>query len=117
MSFSTNIIPFGTPAYDEMVRLRNEILVQPLGISFTTKDFAFEYQQFHFACYDPNMHLVGCMVLVPLTESEIKMRQVAVARNFQNQGIGKLMVAESEQIRLRECRRTNDSGLPCSWSD
>jgi len=40
---------------------------------------------------------VGCLLLTPLDQSSVKMRQVAVDEPFQGQGIGKLMVKAAEQ--------------------
>jgi len=92
------LVDFGTPAYDETVRLRRDILRIPLGLEFYVKDLKLEYNQYHLAGYDQSGNLVGCLVLKPLPDGAIKMRQVAVREDVQKKGIGQLMVAASEAI-------------------
>lgn len=89
-------VEFATPAYDETVDLRNQILRVPLGLEFTVEQLAEECDQFHLACYDEGWGIVGCLVLNPLDKDTVKMRQVAVWEANQGQGIGKIMVVESE---------------------
>ena len=87
---------FGTPAYDESVKLRDEILRKPLNMVFYAEDLAKEYDQTHIGYYDENGVMVGCLILQDYGEGNAKMRQVAVAENQQGKGIGKKMVAFSE---------------------
>lgn len=91
-------IPFGTPQFDETIKLRYDILREPLGIGFEEADIAEEYNQIHLGCYDNTMNLVACLVLFPQEKGRIKMRQVAVAESHQNQGLGTLLVNESEKV-------------------
>ncbi len=97
-TYQFNLVDFGTPAYDETVRLRRDILRIPLQLEFYPEDLALEYDQYHLAGYDQTGDLVACLVLKTLPDSAIKMRQVAVQENLQKQGIGQLMVAASEAI-------------------
>lgn len=96
--YDFNLVDFGTPAYDETVRLRRDILRIPLGLEFYVKDLSQEYDQLHLAGYHASGDLVACLVLKPLPQGAIKMRQVAVRADLQNKGIGQLMVAASEAI-------------------
>jgi len=89
-------ISYGTPEYDNTIRLRDKILKSPLGITFDEDEINREYQHFHLACYSDDADLLGCLVLEGLDDKQLKMRQVAVDEPFQNQGIGTLLVAESE---------------------
>ena len=86
---------FGTPAYDESIRLRDAILRKPLGLIFYAEDLAKEYNQVHFGYYE-NAELIGCMVLQNYGDNIAKMRQVAVAETHQKKGIGQKMVAYFE---------------------
>lgn len=81
---------FGTPAYDESVRLRDDILRKPLNMVFSAEDLAKEYEQIHFGYYE-NEELIGCMILQDYGEHIAKMRQVAVAEKHQKKGIGQQM--------------------------
>jgi hypothetical protein len=81
--FFTIPVPFATPAYDDTIGLRDEILRRPLGLEFHPKDLATEFDSIHLACYHSSWELVGCLVLVPKSNSIIKMRQVAVREDQQ----------------------------------
>ncbi|MFK7949542.1 MAG: GNAT family N-acetyltransferase [Saprospiraceae bacterium] len=88
---------FGTPAYDESIRLRDDILRKPLNMVFYAEDLAKEFNQIHIGYYNENGVMTGCMVLQDYGEGQAKMRQVAVAKNQQGKGIGKKMVNFFEQ--------------------
>jgi len=90
-------IDFGTPAYDESIRLRDRILRQPLNLEFTIAQLAVEYKDVHLACYDDNVQMLGCLVIMILDESTIKMRQVAVDEAAQKKGVGTKMVEACER--------------------
>jgi len=81
--YTFELVDFGTPAHDETVRLRRDILRIPLGLEFYVKDLAEEHNQYHLAGYDQHGHLVACLVLKSLQDGEIKMRQVAVREDQQ----------------------------------
>jgi predicted GNAT family N-acyltransferase len=90
-------IQFGTPEYDEAVRLRYEVLRRPLGLEFSTDELAAEYAHIHLAAYDARTQLLGYLCLVPLAEGHLKMRQVAVAPTAQRLGVGTRLVEYAEQ--------------------
>lgn len=90
-------IQHGTADYEETVALRNDILRRPLGLTFTAEALAGEANEVHIACYYNN-DLVGCLILVPRENGELKMRQVAVSESFQGKGVGKAMVDFSEDF-------------------
>jgi predicted GNAT family N-acyltransferase len=91
------LIPHGSAEYEETVALRGDILHYPLGIIPTAEQFGAEWQDYHIACYRNNQ-LVGCLILTPLPDGELKMRQVAVAEQMQGKGVGKAMVDFSERF-------------------
>lgn len=90
-------IDFGTPAYDETVDLRDRILRQPLNLQFTPKQLEVEFKDIHLACYNENAQLLGCLVIMEIDETTIKMRQVAVDNKLQRSGVGTAMVNACEQ--------------------
>jgi len=98
----TLLIDFGTPAYDDTVKLRDDILRKPLDLEFTPEYLAEEYHLIHLACYNERHELVGCLILSPQENDEIKMRQVAVREDCQGKGVGKLLVADSEEIARKK---------------
>jgi predicted GNAT family N-acyltransferase len=96
VSINVKEIEFGSPEQIESIYLRYKVLREPLGLNFDENDLAKEYQDFHIAAY-ANGELVGILLLKPIENSEIaKMRQVAVANDWQGKGVGKAMVTFSE---------------------
>lgn len=89
-------IAFGTPEFDEAVRLRYEVLRAPLGLDYTAEQLAEEYDQIHLAAYADSGELLAYLNLTPLDAATVKMRQVAVSPLVQGKGIGTALVAESE---------------------
>jgi predicted GNAT family N-acyltransferase len=93
-------IEYGTEDYASEVALRYDILRRPLGLRFSKEDLEAEAEYLHFGAFRQN-HLVGTMQFVRLSHREWKMRQVAVSKAEQGQGIGRIMVAAAER-RARE---------------
>ncbi|MBL7829354.1 MAG: GNAT family N-acetyltransferase [Saprospiraceae bacterium] len=91
-------ITFSSPEYDEAVALRYEVLRKPLGLEYTTEQLAAEWNQIHIAAFDASGKMVGYLNLTPVSDTEIKMRQVAVAPEMQGKGVGAAMVAYSEKL-------------------
>ncbi|MEO1413538.1 MAG: GNAT family N-acetyltransferase [Bacteroidota bacterium] len=92
-------VEFASPDYDQTVRLRFDVLREPLGLDFTVADLEEEYRSHHLAGFDADFQLLACLVLHPLGESapgQIKMRQVAVAEAAQGKGMGTHLVRASE---------------------
>jgi hypothetical protein len=91
-----SLVDFGSPSFDELVHLRDLILRKPLGMSFKPDELSSEYNSIHFAAYTNDLELLGTLVMKPLDNHQIKMRQVAVFPFAQRKGVGQLMVAASE---------------------
>jgi predicted N-acetyltransferase YhbS len=101
MTYQCEIIPFGSELYEQTVLLRTEVLRKPLNLVFTEEQLAAEVGQVHFACFtndsEGDRELVGCLILVPdEVNSMVQMRQVAVAFDKQQQGIGQQLVRFAE---------------------
>ena len=94
-------IEFGTPEYDEAVRLRYEVLRKPLGLEYAPEQLAGEYAEHHLVACMADGAIAGYLNLTPLDEENVKMRQVAVAASRQGQGVGSAMVQESEALARR----------------
>jgi predicted GNAT family N-acyltransferase len=86
------IIEYGTPEYDETVRLRYEVLRKPLGLEFTEEQLAKEYQDTHLGIYNEYNELIACLIMTEKDASVVKMRQVAVSSELQGKGVGKELV-------------------------
>ncbi len=91
-------IEFGTPEHDEAIRLRYQILREPLGLDYTAEQLAEEWRDHHLAAFDPAGRMLGILILTPVSDLAVKMRQVAVAQAVQNQGVGRALVEFSENF-------------------
>ncbi|MBT3290690.1 MAG: GNAT family N-acetyltransferase [Victivallales bacterium] len=101
-----NVVPHGSAAYAQTVKLRQDMLRTPLGLTLTPAQLAAETDQVHLAAFDGE-DVVGCLVLKPLPDGSMQMRQVAVLPARQGEGIGRQLVLRSEE----ECRKRNVSRL------
>lgn len=89
-------IAFATPEYDESIALRYEVLRKPLGLSFSPEQLAKEWADTHLAAFHNSGKMVGILVLSPLDDEIVKMRQVAVTAEMQGRGVGAALVAQAE---------------------
>lgn len=93
-------IPFGTPAFDEALALRDRILRQPLGLQFTEEQIASEWDSLHLGLYHISGILLGCLTLKPVAPGIWKMRQVAIEATWQGRGLGKQLVEYAENVLI-----------------
>lgn len=80
------------PLYQKERLLRNKILLRPIGIP----DFGWEkhdYKSWHFVAME-DKELMGCVVLVPLdnTNHKAQLIQMAVDIPYQGKGLGRQLV-------------------------
>ena len=90
-------IEHGTKEYEQTVSLRDEVLRRPLGLQFCSEELADEKGSFHLACLREGI-VVACLVLKPLSDKQIRMRQLAVQSGFRGQGLGRTLVSYSESV-------------------
>jgi predicted GNAT family N-acyltransferase len=90
-------IEFGTPEYDETVKLRMDVLRVPLGISFETDALEKEFSDHHLCAVEDDGRIAGCLVMTPIDDQEVQMRQFAVASSHQRKGIGSELVKFAEK--------------------
>ncbi len=86
----------GTAAYEEALRLREEILRKPLGLAITVQELTRDAGCFHLGGFEDE-RLVAVLLLQPLDASTVQMRQVAVSHNRQRSGVGTQLIAFAEQ--------------------
>lgn len=90
-------IQFSSPEYQRELALRTKILRAPLGLSFSPEALALEFKDIHLGAFTGEQ-LVGCLLLTPLKEGRVQMRQVAVEEELQGRGIGKILVETAEKL-------------------
>ena len=60
----------------------------PLGLRLSEEDVQDEDQQIHIAALDEDGSIVGTVLLKPLSQSRVKLRQMAVSPSLRRSGIG-----------------------------
>lgn len=101
MSTAICTITYGSDEYDQIKRLRQDILRTPIGLVLSEKDVAGEEAQTLIAAIEHG-RVVGSVQLKPLGQGVMKLRQMAVADSHQGQGLGTKLVrfAEDESRAL-----------------
>lgn len=91
------LIAFATPAFDEILALRHEVLRKPLHLEFSLPDISQEWRDLHFGCYNERDVLLGTCSYVQKGDSSFKMRQVCVHPDCRGLGVGAFMIKRSEE--------------------
>ncbi|CAF0987796.1 unnamed protein product [Didymodactylos carnosus] len=99
------IIGYGTKAYHQMVALRYDVLLKPLGRKFTDEELAKDKKDLMVGHYDAKDQINGCCIMSDeTTNPNVKtgrFRQMAVHDPLQRQGIGRKVLTYSEDIARR----------------
>ncbi len=91
------IIDHGTPEYQQMVKLRDDVLRKPLGLQFSPDELAREKEHLLMAAYEDDV-LLGCCMLVEEDPQTVRLRQMAVLNDLQGKGIGKALMNFAENL-------------------
>jgi GNAT superfamily N-acetyltransferase len=93
-----------TAEYENALNLREDILRKPLGLTLTENDLARDAECFHLGGFHDSQ-LRAVLLLQPLDEHAMQMRQVAVCPGWQRTGAGSQLVAFAEEFaRLKGCK-------------
>ncbi|GAO41675.1 GNAT family N-acetyltransferase [Flavihumibacter petaseus] len=99
------IIDHGSPEYNQMIRLRDDILRRPLGLSFSQDELDKEKEEILIGAFEEEK-MLGCCMLVREEGGTARLRQMAVSNNLQGKGIGRALMIFAENIaRDRGFRR------------
>ncbi|HNU88437.1 MAG TPA: GNAT family N-acetyltransferase [Ferruginibacter sp.] len=90
-------IDHGTKEYQQMVKLRNDILRQPLGLSFTEDELAKEKDDILIGAFDDD-EMLACCLMTKMDNQRLRLRQMAVQNNLQGKGIGASMMNFAETV-------------------
>jgi len=91
------IIDYGTPEYRQMIKLRDDLLRKPLGLSFTKEELEKEKENMLIGAFDDD-DILGCCMLVEQDPITVRLRQMAVLNDLQGKGIGKALTIFAENI-------------------
>ncbi|MBI5726844.1 MAG: GNAT family N-acetyltransferase [Ignavibacteriales bacterium] len=97
MQIELKEIEYGSETYDAEIALRYEVLRKPLNLTYTKEQLADEQAQYRLGAFQEGA-LIGCLLLKPLDDGIIQMRQAAVANEMQRKGIGKKLIHYAEEF-------------------
>ena len=93
-------ITCGSSEHEQALDLRNRILREPLGVTWTAEERAAEKIDRHFGLFDES-GLIACVVVKDLGNATVKIRQMAVEPDQQGSGVGRALM-EGVEVQLRE---------------
>ena len=91
------IIEHGSPEYQKMVGLRDNVLRKPLGLIFTPDELESEKENILIGAFEDD-DILGCCMLVEENNRVIRLRQMAVLNNLQGKGVGRAIMSFAENI-------------------
>ncbi len=91
------ILDHGTPEYQQMVKLRDDILRKPLGLLFDKEELDNEKNNLLMAAYEDD-EMLGCCMLVEEDSQTVRLRQMAVLNDLQGKGIGRALINFAENL-------------------
>lgn len=91
------IIDHGTHEYQQMLKLRDDILRKPLGLGFSTEELESEKNNLLIAAYEDDQ-MLGCCMLVKENPQTVRLRQMAVINDLQGKGIGRALMQFAENL-------------------
>ena len=91
------IIDHGSKEYKQMIKLREDILRRPLGLSFDEKELEEEKDNMLIGAFEDE-DMLGCCMLVEEKPGTVRLRQMAVLNNLQGKGIGRALMTFAENL-------------------
>lgn len=93
--------PYGSDLYAETLRLRETILRTPLGLALSDEELADDARRRHF-CAVADGAVVGSVSFKPLGAHALQLKQMAVAEDWQLEGVGARLLAYAEAWARRQ---------------
>ena len=91
------ILDHGSPEYRQMIKLRDDILRKPLGLTFSNDEIEDEKDNLLIAAFEDE-DMLGCCMLVEEIPGTIRLRQMAVLNDLQGKGIGRALMQFAENL-------------------
>lgn len=91
------ILDHGSPEYRQMVKMRDDILRKPLGLSFAPDELEKEKENMLIAAFEDE-DMLGCCMLVEENTNTVRLRQMAVLNDLQGKGIGRALMGFAENL-------------------
>ena len=96
-SMALKIIDYGTHEYKLMIKLRDDLLRKPLGITFSKEELEKEKDNILIGAFDDD-DILGCCMLVEQDSKIVKLRQLAVLNTLQGKGVGTAILQFAENL-------------------
>jgi GNAT superfamily N-acetyltransferase len=91
------ILDHGSKEYQQMVRLREDILRKPLGLSLSREELEKEKDNMLIGAFEDE-DMLGCCMLVEENPDTVRLRQMAVLNDLQGKGIGRALMNFAENL-------------------
>jgi GNAT superfamily N-acetyltransferase len=91
------IIDYGTKEYQQMVKLRDDMLRRPLGLTFAPDELEEEKENLMIGAFEDDS-ILGCCMLVEENPEIVRLRQMAVLNDLQGKGIGRALMQFAENL-------------------
>ena len=91
------ILDYGSKEYQQMVKLRDEMLRKPLGLGFSPQELENEKENMLIGAFEDE-DMLGCCMLVEEKGDTVRLRQVAVLNDLQGKGIGRALINFAENL-------------------
>jgi N-acetylglutamate synthase-like GNAT family acetyltransferase len=91
------ILDYGSPEYRQMVKLRDDLLRKPLGLSFSKEELEKEKENMLIGAFEDEK-MLGCCMLVEESPDTVRLRQMAVLNDLQGKGIGRALMGFAENL-------------------
>lgn len=91
------IIDHGSKEYEQMLKLRNDLLRTPLGLEFSDDELEQEKNEILIAAFEDEK-MLGCCMIVKNDHKNCRLRQMAVLNTLQGKGIGRALMTFAENI-------------------
>lgn len=82
--------------YARELALREKILRAPLGMTLTPEFLKSDVDDLHFCLLSDSKEMIACLLIKRLSAACLKLRQMAVAEDEQGEGLGTLLIKETE---------------------
>ncbi|MBI1362908.1 MAG: GNAT family N-acetyltransferase [Proteobacteria bacterium] len=96
------VVDYGSELWEQLLALRQEVLRQPLGLTFSPEELAEEYLGLHMCYREPEGPILGSIALFPheVAIDTFHLRRVAVSPLARGQGVGKKLLSFAEHHAL-----------------
>lgn len=91
------ILDHGSPEYRQMLKLRDDILRKPLGLTFDEEELEDEKNNLLIGAFEDD-DMLGCCMLVEESSTTVRLRQMAVLNDLQGKGIGRALMQFAENL-------------------